>query len=405
MNAARKPTDPPPQPALAWIDGELAKLQQAGLHRTLRQAAPRPGGKVLVDGREMLNLCSNDYLGLSGELDLAELARGSAAGATASRLIVGNHPAYHQLEERVAALKGAEAALVFGSGYMANSGVIPALVGRGDAVYADRLDHASIYDGIILSRAKLCRYRHNDLEHLEALLQESGAYRRKLVVTDAIFSMDGDMARLAALVELKDRYGAMLMIDEAHSGGVCGENGAGLAQALGLAARIEVQMGTFSKAYGCYGAYVSGARALIDHLVNRARSLVYSTGLPPLLVRAAGRAMDLAEKESWRRQRLHEHAANWRRGLTALGFDIGPSESQIVPLLVGRPDAAVAFASRLQEQGLAVVAIRPPTVPQGSSRLRFSLMATHDAGELTAALETIGRTAGELGLTTGAAPL
>ena len=384
---------------LQQLQAELDDWEREGLRRQRRVARVLPGGRVEVAGRTLLNLCSNDYLGLASELDLAALARepGLAAGATASPLIVGYHPATAALEEQMAALKGTAAALVFGSGYLANVGTLAALVGRDDAVYSDRLNHASIVDGIVLARAEHHRYRHRDLDHLETLLRAGGRYRRRLIVTDAIFSMDGDLAPLAELVALKEKYGALLMVDEAHSGGVCGPQGAGLVAALGLSARVDVQMGTFSKAYGVYGAYVAGARVLVDYLVNRARSLVYSTALPPLVVRAIQDGVARAARDEWRRERLREHAAAWRAGLQRLGLDTGGSECQIVPALVGSSERALAFSRALAAAGVAAWAIRPPTVPAGTARVRFSLTAALSAADREAALTQVAAAVSALG--------
>lgn len=393
---------PSPGDPLAWIGTELASLDERSLRRRLRLAEPRPGGRVCLDGRELLNLCSNDYLGLA--LDLGRIAAEipvAPAGATASRLIVGNHPAVAALEAQLAAAKGTEAALLFGSGYLANVGTIPALVGPGDAVFSDRLNHASIVDGILLSRATLYRYRHGDTTHLRALLEEHRGVPRKLLVTDSIFSMDGDLAPLREIAALRQEFGAILMVDEAHSAGLYGPGGAGLVAELGLRPAVDVQMGTLSKAYGCYGAYVAGSQRLIDWLINRARSVVYTTGLPPLLVELLRRALPLVAAANDRRHHLQANAAFWREGLRGLGLDIGASQSQVVPLLVGPADRALALAQDLEEHGVAALAIRPPTVPAGTARLRFSLMATHTRAELETALAVVAAAVARGGLRPG----
>jgi 8-amino-7-oxononanoate synthase len=355
--------------ALDWIDGELADLHAQSRHRVLRGLPPNA-----------LNLSSNDYLGLAMTLKL-DAAESASWGATASRLVAGDDPVFAELEASMAELEGAEACCFFSSGYMANIGVIPALVGRDDVVLSDRLNHACIIDGIAISRARHVRFQHCDMAHLEALLKRHGD-KRCLIVSESIFSMDGDIAPLADLANLAERYGAMLMIDEAHSGGVFGEGGAGLVSALGLNDRVHVRMGTFSKAYGCYGAYVAGSRSLIDWLINRARSLIYTTGLPPRLVRVVQQAVKRAREEQWRRDALHGHADWFRGALSNLGMDIGNSASQIVPWLIGSDAETMAIADRLRESGIAAVAIRPPTVPEGTARIRFSLMATHERADL-----------------------
>ncbi|TRY25744.1 8-amino-7-oxononanoate synthase [Brevibacillus sp. LEMMJ03] len=372
-----------------WMEAELDALRQQSLNRCLRIVDDRgeEGGKWLtVGGRRLFNLSSNDYLGLAGDPRIADAARQAAeqwgAGAAASRLICGNHRWYADLEERLAEWKQREAALVFANGYMANLGVIAALVGREDAVFSDRLNHASIVDGIILSRARHYRYRHNDPEHLEHLLKKHAGHRRALIVTDAVFSMDGDAAPLRELVELKARYGAMLMVDEAHAGGVRGRRGEGLCHELGLHDQVDVIMGTFSKAFGVYGAYVCADRVLIDYLVTKTRPLIYSTGLPPMVVAAVRRALEVVQEEGWRRTRLRENSAWFRRRLRTCGFEVGEGDSPIIPWIVGDNRQALRLSQRLEERGIAAVAIRPPTVPEGTARIRFSLMATHTREEL-----------------------
>ncbi|PYI50739.1 8-amino-7-oxononanoate synthase [Paenibacillus flagellatus] len=391
---------------------ELDRLKREGLHRTLTESSPADGeGWIVRDGRRMLNLASNHYLGLDHRLDEtvldrwrkegggdAEPERTIRTGSTASRLVVGGDPAVGRLERDFAAFKGTEACLVFGSGYMANVGIVSALVGRNDIVFSDRLNHASIVDGAVLSRAELVRYRHRDMDHLEALLRKADPSKRKLIVTDAVFSMDGSLAPLAALVELKERYGAMLMVDEAHSGGVFGDRGEGLARACGLTDRIDVHMGTFSKAYGCCGGYAAGDAVLVDYLVNKARSLIYTTAPPPMVVHAIRDQWSTAVAEGWRRERLLRTAAQLRSELREAGFDTGESECHIVPVIVGASDKTLAFGRRLQEEGIAAVPIRPPTVPEGTARIRLTPMATHREDDLREAVAVIRRIGVELGV-------
>jgi 8-amino-7-oxononanoate synthase len=281
---------------------------------------------------------------------------------------------------------------------MANVGIIGALVGRNDIVFSDKLNHASIVDGAVLSRAEMVRYRNRDTDHLESLLRKADPSKKKLIVTDSVFSMDGSIAPLTELAELKERYGAMLMVDEAHSGGVYGREGEGLAHALGLTGRIDVQMGTFSKAYGCYGAYAAGDAVVIDYLVNKARSLIFSTALPPMVVHAIRDQWEAVRRDGWRRERLLRHAERLRIQLRAAGFETGDSECHIVPVIVGSNERAVAFGRRLQEEGVAAVPIRPPTVPEGTARIRFTPMATHQEDDLRMALEGIVTVGRELGV-------
>ncbi|WP_227793364.1 8-amino-7-oxononanoate synthase [Paenibacillus guangzhouensis] len=367
-----------------WMQAELDRLQEEHLVRQLVATKLQVGGWLERDGRRMLNLASNDYLGLASEsgIRIEPSDVQYPCGAGASRLVAGNDPIYTQLEQEFAAFKGTECCLLFSSGYMANLGIIPALVGRHDYVFSDRLNHASIVDGIQLSRAEHVRYRHRDLNQLEHQLKKAPANSRKLIVTDTIFSMDGTIAPLQDLVTLKDRYGAMLMVDEAHSGGVYGSEGQGIVHAMGLQDQVEVQMGTFSKAYGAVGAYVAGDAVLIQYLINRARTLIYNTALPPILIYAIRENWLRSQREAWRRQALQSRAQQFRSVLQAAGFDMGDSESQIVPLMIGDNVQAIVYSRALQAEGIAAVAIRPPTVPQGSARIRFTIMATHQEHEL-----------------------
>jgi 8-amino-7-oxononanoate synthase len=381
---------------------ELEILASLDLRRGLTEVEEvLPGGRVQVAGRVLLNLSSNDYLGLSQDPRLIAAAREASArwgvGAGASRLVVGHLALHEEVEARLAAFKGTEAAVIFSTGYMANLGVISALVGPGDAVFCDRLNHASIYDGIRLSGANLARFPHRDMNRLEALLPKAGPGKR-LIVTDSVFSVDGDLAPLKEMVELKDRYGAMLMVDEAHATGVLGPQGAGLAEARGLTHRVEVHMGTFSKALGSLGGYVAGDRRLIDYLHNRARSFIYSTAMPPPVLGAIARALDIVVMEPERRTYLTEQSEDFRRGLAQAGLDTLGSETQIVPVLVGENARALEMAAHLRQQGLMAVALRPPTVPPGRARVRFSLSAAHSREDLAAARETILDVGQEMGL-------
>ena len=352
-----------------------------------------PGGKVRVAGQVLLNLSSNDYLGLAQDPRLIDAAQAAAAqwgaGAGASRLVVGHLALHEEVEARLAAFKGTEAAVIFPTGYMANVGTIAALVGPGDVIFSDRLNHASIYDGIKLSGAALQRFPHRDLNRLEQLLQQAGAARRRLIVTDSVFSVDGDVAPLADLVALKSRYGAWLMIDEAHATGVLGTKGGGLAEALGLTGEVEIHLGTFSKALGSQGGYVAGDRRLVDYLHNRARSFIYSTALAPLVLGAIDRALEIVAQEPERRLFFERESEAFRRDLLSAGLDLLGSETQIIPVLVGENDRTLEFAAALKDQGLMAVALRPPTVPPGRARVRFSLSAGHSREDLRQARELL----------------
>ena len=387
---------------LKTLAQELENLADQDLRRRLTIVEEGlPGGRVRVAGRVLLNLSSNDYLGLSQDPRLIAAAREAAArwgvGAGASRLVVGHLALHEEVEAGLAAFKGTEAAVIFSTGYMTNLGVISALVGPGDTVFCDRLNHASIYDGIKLAGATLARFPHRDMNRLEDLLKEASP-GKKLIITDSVFSVDGDLAPLPELVELKERHGAALMLDEAHATGVLGPKGAGLAEALGLSERVEVHMGTFSKALGSLGGFVAGDRRLIEYLHNRARSFIYSTAMPPPVLGAIAAALELVASEPERRAYLLEEAGKFRQGLTEAGFDILGSETQIVPVLAGDNARTLSVAARLREEGLMAVALRPPTVPPGRARVRFSLSAAHSREDLAAAREAILGVGREMGL-------
>ena len=388
---------------LEQLSQELAALESQALRRRLQVLEEvLPGGRVRLEGRVLLNLSSNDYLGLAQDPRLINAAQAAAArwgtGAGASRLVVGHLALHEEVEARLAAFKGTEAAAIFSTGYMANLGVISALVAPGDAVFGDKLNHASIYDGIKLSGATLHRFPHRDLNRLEHLLQKNQGARRRLIITDSVFSVDGDLAPLAELVALKERFGAALMIDEAHATGVLGARGAGLAEALGLTDRVEIHMGTFSKALGSLGGYIAGDRRLIDYLHNRARSFIYSTALAPPVLGAIEAALEVVAREPQRRAYLLEESEKFRRGLMSAGLDTLGSETQIVPVLAGDNSRTLEFAALLRQQGLMAVALRPPTVPPGRARVRFSLSAAHAREDLRRALDTIISTARQMGL-------
>jgi len=385
--------------SLDWIDGELEALASKGLRRSLEPLASSQGPVVTVDGRSLVNLCSNDYLALASDGRLraaaARAAEREGAGSGAARLIAGDLPIHGALERRLASFKSAEAALLFNSGYHANAGVPGALVGRGDAIFSDALNHASIIDGCALSRAELVRYRHLDLEELSDLLGRTKA-RRKLVVTDSIFGMDGDAAPLREIADLCDRHGAMLYVDEAHAAGVLGATGAGLAELLGVSDRVDVHMGTLGKALGAFGAYVAGSRRLVDLLVSRARTFVFTTALPPAACGAALAALDVLLAEPARRERLLSLALRMKAGLAELGFDVARVASPIFPVVLGTEERALAASRAMRARGFFVRAIRPPTVPRGTSRLRVSVTAGHTEAQVDAFLGALAEVLPEL---------
>jgi 8-amino-7-oxononanoate synthase len=366
--------------ALGWIPQALAELEARGLRRSIEPIAPCQAPVVEVAGERLVNLCSNDYLALAADPRLrraaAEAAEREGAGSGAARLVAGDLPSHRALEERLAAFKHAEAALLFGSGYHANCGVVPALVDREDAVFSDRWNHASIVDGCRLSFGKTVRFPHNDLDALERGLATTRA-RRKLVAVDAVFSMDGDAAPLREICDLCDRHGAMLHVDEAHATGVLGPTGGGLAEALGVSARVDALMGTLGKALGSYGAFVCGSGALREWLVSRARTFVFTTALPPSACAAALAALDVVAREPERRVRLAALCERMKAGLARLGFPLPQVVAPIFPIVLGDERIALDASRRLRRRGYFARAIRPPTVPEGTSRLRVTLTAGH----------------------------
>ena len=373
---------------LAWIDGALAARQADGLLRR-RSSDPAAG---------CVNFGANDYLGLAGDPRLVEAAAKAATrhgwGSGASPSVCGRSTVHGELEERLAHFEHAEAALLFGSGYAANSGVIPALAGEGDAIYSDEKNHASLIDGCRLSRAERHVYRHGDADDLARLLAQEKDYRRRLIVTDSLFSMDGDFAPIESLARLALEHDSMLLIDEAHATGVWGPTGRGLYEQLvadssGLAGGVSVRIGTLSKALGASGGFVVGSARLIDWLHNLVRPYVYSTAPPPACAAAAMEGLRIAETERERREGVKRLAERLRHSLAERGWDTGRSESQIVPVYVGAPERAVALSAALRERKLFVPAIRPPSVPPGESLLRVSLSASHTAEQIDRLVETL----------------
>jgi 8-amino-7-oxononanoate synthase len=370
----------------AELAADLAARDEQGLRRTRRLLTTAQRARVSVDGREYTAFCSNDYLGLAADPRLAAAAKAGidryGVGAGASHLILGHSTAHHELEVALAAFVGLPRALLFSTGYMANMGVVSALVGRGDAVFADRLNHASLNDAALVSRAAFKRYAHNDLAALERLLQTMPA-RRRLVIVDAVFSMDGDIAPVPALLDLCTRHDAYLLIDDAHGFGVLGAQGRGTLAHFGITSERVIYMATLGKAAGVSGAFVAGSADLIESLVQNARTYIYTTATPPLLAQALLASLQVIEQEDWRRVRLRELIAQLQRELTAGPWRLMSSDTPIQPLLVGGNSEALALSARLAAQGLLVPAIRPPTVPQGTARLRISLSADHNAEDVT----------------------
>ncbi|MDH4028195.1 MAG: 8-amino-7-oxononanoate synthase [Nitrospirota bacterium] len=383
-----------------WNYGlELKALRKKDLLRKLTCVESSDPPYVVVDGHTYINFSSNDYLGLSVHKDIVKAASAAMKkygfGSGASRLLSGTLPPHKELEERTAGFKKTGAALLFNSGYAANTGIIPALVGKGCVIFSDELNHASIIDGARLSGADVKIYRHRDADHLGSLLKKcsgTASVKRRLVITDTVFSMDGDIAPLKDIAMLSDKFGVMLMVDDAHATGVLGKTGRGALEHFSIRPDSIIQMGTFSKALGCFGAFAAGEKGLIGLLINRARSFMYSTALPPAVAAAAAEAIDIVEHRSTgTRKRLWKNRQRLSDGLKALGFDTLGSETPIVPVLVGTADAALKVSKYLRRSGIFAPAIRPPTVPEGKCRIRFSVTAAHRHEDIDLVLECMRR--------------
>ncbi|MFH1858324.1 MAG: 8-amino-7-oxononanoate synthase [Candidatus Omnitrophota bacterium] len=385
-----------------FIEETLQTLKAAGLRRHLRTLESSPDPHAVLDGKKVLLFSSNNYLGLSRHPKVIEAAvqatREFGTGGTASRLVSGNSKLYAVLEEKIAHLKKTEGSVVFASGYAANLGAIQALVGPGDLVVIDKLNHASIIDGCRLSGAHLKTYRHKQLELLKARLQTSDPKRRTLIITDGIFSMDGDVAPLSEIAALAEAYGAMVMVDDAHATGLWGERGAGTVHAFGLEGADMIQMGTLSKAVGSLGGFVAGTKSLVDFLINEARSLVYSTALPPSVLAASIAAFTVLEERPELIENFWKKIRFFKNELLAMGYDLMGSETHILPLRIGGNEEALALAKALFDEGLYAPAIRPPTVPKGTSRIRLTPMATHTQEDLEQALDILRRVGRKFGM-------
>jgi 8-amino-7-oxononanoate synthase len=377
---------------MSEIEERLDDLRDRGLYRRMRCVSGPQGPRVLLDGRPVLLLCSNNYLGLADHPRVREAAAEAAmrygAGSGASRLVSGNMTIHRRLEDRLADFERAEACLLFGSGYLANAGVVSALAREGDVVFSDALNHASIIDGCRLARAKTFVYDHNDVEHLEWGLREAGG-RGSLIVTDGVFSMDGDVAPLAEIVELAQRYDARVMVDEAHGTGALGPGGRGAVAAAGLEDEVDLIVGTLGKALGSYGAYVCCDATVSKYLINSARTLIFSTALSPPAVAAAMAALELLREQPRRVEKLQRNGNVLRAALLDEGLPVPEGETQIVPVIVGDAGGAVRASERALERGVFAQAIRPPTVPEGTSRLRLAVMASHTKSELRDAAKVI----------------
>ena len=389
---------------LSWIDDELAALKEAGLYTYIRTIESPQGAWLTVDGKRVLNFCSNNYLGLANHPRLVEAARKAmeqyGVGPGAVRTIAGTMTLHVELERRLAEFKGVEAAITFQSGFAANLATIPAIVGREDVIFSDQLNHASIIDGCRLSRATIVAYPHNDVDALEDLIKEHGPqYRRKLIVTDGVFSMDGDIAPLPRLAELAKRYGCILMVDDAHGEGVLGRGGRGIVDHFDLHGVVDIEVGTMSKAFGVMGGVVAGSRRLVEWLRQRGRPFLFSSAMTVPDVAACLAAIDLLEESTELVDRLWDNARYFKAKMQELGFDTGKSETPITPIMLGEAPLAQEFSRRLFEEGVFAMAIGYPTVPKGAARIRVMPSAAHTREDLdfaTRAFEKVGRELGVL---------
>lgn len=368
------------------LSTELAQRKEQALYRQRRTLETAQQPVVRVDGREYLAFCSNDYLGLANHPEVIKAFQQAAdqygVGGGASHLVNGHSRAHHDLELALAEFTGRPRVLLFSTGYMANIGAVNALLDKQDAVFQDRLNHASLLDAGLLSGARFQRYLHNDAESLDTRLTKSDA-RRKLVVTDGVFSMDGDIADLPKLANVCEKHSAWLMVDDAHGFGCLGEQGGGCAEHFGLDSQnVQVLIGTLGKGFGTAGAFVAGSEALIETLIQHARTYIYTTSMPPAVAAATLKSLALLQSENWRREKLNALIAQFRKGCEQLGLQLMDSDTPIQPILIGESDKAVAMSQALEKQGIFISAIRPPTVPQGGARLRVTFSAAHTEAQV-----------------------
>ncbi|MFJ8247202.1 8-amino-7-oxononanoate synthase [Peribacillus asahii] len=375
-----------------YLNQELQQIREQGLFRTLRRMDAASDPETVLEGKKILLFSSNNYLGLANDSRMKEKAIEAinqfGTGSGGSRLTTGNLSLHEQLERDIASFKGKEASLVFSSGFLANVGIISTLMKKGDVILSDSLNHASIIDGCRLSKADTVIYNHVDMNDLEKKLQSVTSYQRRLIVTDGVFSMDGNIAPLPAIVSLAKKYGAMVMVDDAHSTGILGKTGAGTAEHFGLTHQIDLLMGTLSKSIGAEGGYVAASQSLIQYLRNKARTFIFQTALSPSVVAASIEGIRIIREERERSVRLLENAEFLRNGLKKSGFTLVDGSTPILAVLIGSAQDAVRFSKRLEEEGIFAPAIRPPTVPEGMSRIRLTIMATHRQEQLEYALHT-----------------
>ncbi len=390
---------------LTWIEQEIASLKAQGLYTNIRTLSSPQGAWLAVDGRRVLNFSSNNYLGLANHPRLREAAKAAidrmGIGPTAVRTIAGTTTLHLELEQRLAQFKGVEAALTFQSGFNANIATIPALVGKGDVIFSDRLNHASIIDGCRLSRATIVAYEHNDVNDLRKKIAETIEYGRRIIISDGVFSMDGDIAPLPELYEVAQEHDILLMVDDAHGEGVLGRGGRGIVDHFDLHGKVDIEVGTMSKAFGVVGGMVAGRQILVDWLKQRARPFLFSSAMTIPDVAACLEAVDMLEESTELVDRLWANTRLFREGMQSLGFNTGASQTPIVPVMLGEAPLAQAFSRQLFEEGVFAMAIGYPTVPQGKARIRVMNSAAHSAEDLEMALAAFERVGKALGVTKG----
>ena len=379
------------------LQSALNERREQNLYRMRKVIDSAQGAEVIVDGKRYLNFCNNDYLGLANHPDIVSAFKNAAdefgVGSGASHLVCGHSALHHRLEEQLAEFTGRPRALLFSTGYMANLGVINALLGNGDHIFEDKLNHASLLDAGLLSGARFQRFLHNDIDNLETRLARTQADEgdgRKLIAVDGVFSMDGDCAPLPELAQLAQKHNAWLMVDDAHGIGVLGKNGGGCAEHFGLDInQLPILMGTLGKAFGTFGAFVAGSEALIETLIQFSRTYIYTTALPPAVAAATSKSLEIVQRETWRREHLQDLIAQFRRGAEQIGLRLFSSNTAIQPLLIGAADEAMRWSNALAERGFWISAIRPPTVPANSSRLRITLSAAHSEKQIEQLLDAL----------------
>ncbi|MFB4164068.1 8-amino-7-oxononanoate synthase [Alteribacillus sp. JSM 102045] len=388
------------KPAYSWADQQINELKKRGLYRTLRTSESVPSSAVEIEGKEMLMVSSNNYLGLAADQRLiteaSKTMKQYGVGSTGSRLTTGNSMWHEQLEKRIACFKKEEAAIVFSSGYLANIGVISALAQDGDIILSDELNHASLIDGCRLSKAKTMIYRHVDMNDLERKLKQARESQRRFIVTDSVFSMDGNLAPLPEIKELADKYNAFIIVDDAHATGILGENGRGSTEHFNV--RVDITIGTFSKAIGTEGGFAAGSHTLIELLRNKARSFIFQTALPPGTIAATIKSIDIIEEEKSLIESLRSNIKKLQKQLDDTGFHIMEQPTPILPVLIGEAQQAAAFSNHLEREGVFAPAIRPPTVPQGKSRIRLTIMASHTEAQIQQVCQAFYTTGRKMGM-------